>query len=95
MGGFRCKCFALCHDAYIIAAYPFSLAILPARLHILFTFAMAEFAALSVAASILQVVNVGIRVIKRLNEYGDKANGLPDAFKHINKRLPIFIDALW
>jgi hypothetical protein len=55
---------------------------------------MAELAALSVAASILQVIDVGIRVIGRLKEYNDKANGLPNAFKHISKRLPIFIDAL-
>jgi hypothetical protein len=55
---------------------------------------MAELAALSVAASILQVIDVGIRVIERFKELNDSANGLPDAFRHISKRLPIFIDAL-
>jgi hypothetical protein len=55
---------------------------------------MAELAALQVAASIIQVIDVGIRVIKRLQDFKKKANGLPDAFKHINLRLPLFVDAL-
>jgi hypothetical protein len=55
---------------------------------------MAELAALQVAASIIQVIDVGIRVVQRLREYHDKANELPDAFKHISKRLPIFIETL-
>jgi hypothetical protein len=55
---------------------------------------MAELAALQVAASIIQVIDVGIRVIKRLQDFKKNANGLPDAFKHINLRLPLFVDAL-
>jgi hypothetical protein len=55
---------------------------------------MAELAALSVAASILQVIDVGLRVITRLNDFNANANGLPEAFRHISTRLPIFIDAL-
>jgi hypothetical protein len=55
---------------------------------------MAELAALSVAASILQVIDVGLRVLTRLNDFNANANGLPDAFRHISTRLPIFIDAL-
>jgi hypothetical protein len=56
---------------------------------------MAEsLAALQVAASIIQVIDVGIRVVQRLREYHDNANDLPDAFKHVSKRLPIFIETL-
>lgn len=55
---------------------------------------MAELATLQVAASIIQVIDVGIRVVQRLMEYHDKSNELPDAFKHVSKRLPIFIETL-
>jgi len=55
---------------------------------------MAELATLQVAASIIQVIDVGVRVIARLKAYHDKTNGLPVAFKHISKKLPIFIHAL-
>ncbi|KAL1800626.1 hypothetical protein ACET3X_000968 [Alternaria dauci] len=55
---------------------------------------MAEFAALSVAASILQVIDISVRVAERLNEYRKKEDSLPTAFKHVSTRLPIFILAL-
>jgi hypothetical protein len=55
---------------------------------------MAEIAALSLAASILQVIDISVRVAERLNEYRKKADSLPDAFKHARTRLPIFVLAL-
>ena len=55
---------------------------------------MAEIAALSLAASILQVINISVRVAERLNEYHQKGDSLPDAFKHVSTRLPIFVLAL-
>jgi hypothetical protein len=55
---------------------------------------MAELAALSVAASILQVIDISVRVAERLNEYRKQEDSLPDAFKHVSTRLPIFVLAL-
>ncbi|KAF2133626.1 TPR-like protein [Dothidotthia symphoricarpi CBS 119687] len=56
---------------------------------------MAEaLATLAVVASILQVVDLGVRVIKRLEDFREEAGGLPKAFTHISRRLPILIDAL-
>ncbi|KAF2025969.1 hypothetical protein EK21DRAFT_116259 [Setomelanomma holmii] len=55
---------------------------------------MAEFAAIQIVASIIQLVDVGVRIVERLDDFRDKANGLPKSFKHIRTRLPIFIDAL-
>ncbi|KAI4692781.1 uncharacterized protein J4E88_001149 [Alternaria novae-zelandiae] len=55
---------------------------------------MAELAAVGVAASIIQVVDISVRVIERLNEYRKKGDSLPDAFKHVSTRLPIFVLAL-
>jgi hypothetical protein len=52
---------------------------------------MAELAALSVAASILQVIDISVRVAERLNEYRKKEDSLPTAFKHVSTRLPIFV----
>jgi hypothetical protein len=80
-------------DAYLVAACPLPTSKpTPARL---LATAMAEaYAALQIAASILQVIDIGTRVVKRLHEYHQKSNGLPESFKHINKRLPLFLDAL-
>ena len=55
---------------------------------------MAELAALSVAASILQVIDISVRVAERLNEYRKKEDSLPDALKHVSTRLPVFVLAL-
>jgi hypothetical protein len=55
---------------------------------------MDPYSALQIAASILQVIDIGTRVVKRLYEYHQNSNGLPNSFKHINKRLPLFLDAL-
>ncbi|KAI4959802.1 hypothetical protein J4E86_003527 [Alternaria arbusti] len=55
---------------------------------------MAELAAVGVAASIIQVIDISVRVIERLNEYRKKGDSLPDAFKHVSTRLPIFVLAL-
>lgn len=56
--------------------------------------AMDPFSALQVAASIIQCIDVGVRVVERLNEFHNKAGDLPQAFKHIRKRLPVFIETL-
>ncbi|KAF1842634.1 TPR-like protein [Cucurbitaria berberidis CBS 394.84] len=55
---------------------------------------MAELAALGIAASVLQIIDVGVRVVERLNDSRKNGTTLPHAFRHINTRLPVFIDAL-
>jgi hypothetical protein len=55
---------------------------------------MEGLAGLQVVASIVQVIDVGCRVVRRLKEYHDKTNELPDVFMHISKRLPILVETL-
>jgi len=56
---------------------------------------MAEaLAGVQIAASIIQVIDVGVRVLERLKDFHDTTNALPDALKHISNKLPILIDAL-
>lgn len=56
---------------------------------------MAEaLATLSVVASILQVMDIGLKVTNRINESRKKGTTLPDAFRHVATRLPVFIDTL-
>ncbi len=55
---------------------------------------MAELAALGVAASIIQVIDVGIRVLKRLEEYGKQAKGLPKVLQPIYTRLRVCVRTL-
>lgn len=53
--------------------------------------AMDPFSAVQVAASIVQCIDVGVRVLQRLKQFHSKAGALPQAFENISKRLPIFI----
>ena len=55
---------------------------------------MAELAALGSAASILQIIDISIRVVKRIHEYRKSGKGFPEALEHISNRLPALIDAL-
>jgi hypothetical protein len=55
---------------------------------------MEGLAGIQVAASIAQIVDIGLRVIRRLHEYHGKTGELPDAFLHISKRLPILVETL-
>ncbi|OCK73506.1 hypothetical protein K432DRAFT_233228 [Lepidopterella palustris CBS 459.81] len=56
---------------------------------------MAEaIAAVSIVANIVQLVEFGSRVLKRLEEYQSKFGEVPDAFRHINTQLPVLLDAL-
>jgi hypothetical protein len=55
---------------------------------------MAEFAAIQIVASIIQVIDVGVRIIERLDDFREKANGLPRTFRHISTKLPLLVDAL-
>ena len=56
---------------------------------------MAEaFATIGIVASILQLVDFGSRVLKRLNDYQSKLGEIPEAFRHIKAELPVLLDAL-
>ncbi|CAI6340520.1 unnamed protein product [Periconia digitata] len=45
-------------------------------------------------ASIIQIIDIGARVIKRINDYREKANTLPGTFYQIGVQLPIFIEVV-
>jgi len=51
-------------------------------------------AVVSVVASIIQLVDFGTRVLKRLEEYQSNARQIPESFRHIKIELPILLDAL-
>jgi hypothetical protein len=56
---------------------------------------MAEaLAAVGIIANIIQVVDFGSRVLKRLEEYQSKLGEIPEAFRHIKAELPVLLDAL-
>jgi hypothetical protein len=56
---------------------------------------MAEtLAAASAISTVLQLVDYGYRVLKRLEEYQSKLGELPEAFRHIKAELPVLLDAL-
>jgi hypothetical protein len=56
---------------------------------------MAEaLAVVSIVANIIQLVDFGSRVLKRLKEYQSKLGDVPEAFRHINAELPVLLDAL-
>jgi hypothetical protein len=48
----------------------------------------------SAIASIGQLIDLGIKVINRMNEFRDKSIRLPKAFRHIQIELPVFINIL-
>lgn len=56
---------------------------------------MAEaLAAVSIVASIVQLVDFSTRVLKRLEEYRSTSLEIPEAFRHIKAKLPVLLDAL-
>lgn len=51
-------------------------------------------AAVGLAASIVQLVGVGGRILGRLNEFHSKLDSIPESFKHIKSQLPLLLDTL-
>ncbi|RYP14834.1 hypothetical protein DL766_009577 [Monosporascus sp. MC13-8B] len=47
-----------------------------------------------IVANIIQLVDFGSRVLKRLEEYQSKFGDVPEAFRHIKAELPVLLDAL-
>jgi len=43
---------------------------------------------------IIQLVDFGSRVLKRLEEYQSKLGDVPEVFRHIKAELPVLLDAL-
>lgn len=50
--------------------------------------------ALSVAANVIAVVQAGVDVYERLEQYGSTVGGLPESFLHISARIRLLVDAL-
>jgi N-terminal domain on NACHT_NTPase and P-loop NTPases len=56
---------------------------------------MAEaLAVVGIVANIIQLIDFGSRVLKRLEEYQSKLGEIPEAFRHIKTELPVLLDAL-
>ncbi|KAH0533881.1 hypothetical protein FGG08_007500 [Glutinoglossum americanum] len=56
---------------------------------------MAEaIAVVSIVANIIQLVDFGSRVLRRLEEYQSKLGEIPEVFRHIKAELPVLLDAL-
>ncbi|KAH8727392.1 P-loop containing nucleoside triphosphate hydrolase protein [Phaeosphaeriaceae sp. PMI808] len=56
---------------------------------------MAEaLAVVGIVANIIQLVDFGSRVLKRLEEYQSELGDIPEAFRHIKTELPVLLDAL-
>ncbi|PVH90556.1 hypothetical protein DM02DRAFT_711452 [Periconia macrospinosa] len=56
---------------------------------------MAEaLAVVGIVANIVQLVDFGTRVLKRLNQYQSSLAEIPEAFRHIKTELPVLLDAL-
>jgi hypothetical protein len=50
-------------------------------------------AVVGVVANIIQLVDFGIRILKRLEEYQSMFVEIPEAFCHIKLELPVLLDA--
>jgi len=56
---------------------------------------MAEvLAVVGIAANIGSLVDFGIRVLERLEQYQSTLAEIPEAFRHIKAELPVLLDAL-
>ncbi|KAF2678563.1 hypothetical protein K458DRAFT_348288 [Lentithecium fluviatile CBS 122367] len=56
---------------------------------------MAEaLAVVGIVANIIQLVDFGSRVLKRLDDYQSQLGDIPEAFRHIKTELPVLLDAL-
>ena len=51
-------------------------------------------ATVGIVAAIIQIVDFGSRVLKRLEKYQSKLGEIPEAFRHIEAELPVLLDAL-
>ncbi|KAF2179980.1 hypothetical protein K469DRAFT_295483 [Zopfia rhizophila CBS 207.26] len=51
-------------------------------------------AAVGIVANIIQIVNFGSQVLKRLEEYQSRLGEIPEAFRHIKAELPVLLDTL-
>ena len=51
-------------------------------------------AAISLTASIIQLVDFGSKVVHRLHEFQSNINEVPKVFRDIATRLPLLIDTL-
>lgn len=51
-------------------------------------------AAVGIVANIVQLVDIGTRVLKRLDQYQSTLAEIPEAFRHIKSELPVLLDAL-
>ncbi|KAI9767614.1 MAG: hypothetical protein M1839_004471 [Geoglossum umbratile] len=47
-----------------------------------------------IVANIIQLVDFGSRVLRRLEEYHSKLGEIPEVFRHIKAELPVLLDAL-
>ncbi|KAF2476779.1 TPR-like protein [Lindgomyces ingoldianus] len=56
---------------------------------------MAEaIAVVGIVANIVQLIDFGSRLLKRLGEYQSELGDIPEAFRHIKSELPVLLDAL-
>jgi hypothetical protein len=56
---------------------------------------MAEAVAIvGVVASIVQLVDFGSKVLRRLNEFQSSAGEIPKTFQHVKAQLPVLLDTL-
>lgn len=55
---------------------------------------MSGFEVVGTVASVVQLIDVGVRIVERLNDYRHKTNSLPKAFHTVRIRLPAFVDVL-
>jgi predicted house-cleaning noncanonical NTP pyrophosphatase (MazG superfamily) len=51
-------------------------------------------AVVGIVANIIQLVDFGSRVLKRLEEYRSELGDILEAFRHIKIELPVLLDAL-
>lgn len=50
--------------------------------------------AIGVAAAVLQFVDLGTRIVKRLKDYSSTASEVPKSLQHISYQLPLLVNAL-
>ena len=56
---------------------------------------MAEvIAAISFASAVINLVDVGGKVLGRLHEFNEASQEIPESFRHLNAQLPIVLDGL-
>lgn len=56
---------------------------------------MAEaFAAVGIAASIVQLVDFGSKILRRLSEFQSALEEVPSTFRHLKAELPLLLDTL-